>query len=182
MHADTEASSAPPGGDAPPNDAASDEARPGPAPGTIEVRITFPSDPLAVRSALGSVLHGLSYLAMPEDARGTLELVLAEALNNVVEHAHGGRGDGAIEMRVSHDAARAADTLSCELIDDGAPMPGGSPPPTSVEIALDAADLPEGGFGWFLIRELARDVDYARCGERNRLRFRLDMGADPAAG
>ena len=138
----------------------------------------FPSDPLAVRSALGGVLQGLSYLDLSPDLRGTLELVLAEALNNVVEHAHGGRGDGAIEMRVAHDAARGAATLMCELIDDGAPMPGDGLPSPPVP---EAADLPEGGFGWLLIRELARDVDYARQGERNRLRFRLDMGAETCA-
>ena len=146
------------------------------------MRILFPSDPLAVRSALSGVIHGLGHLDLPDDVRGTLELVLAEALNNVVEHAHGGRGDGAIEMSVAHDAGPGAHTLTCELIDDGEPMPGGEPPRTSVEFALDAADLPEGGFGWMLIRELARDVDYARCGERNRLRFQLDVRPDPAAG
>ena len=148
--------------------------------GMVEVRMTFPSDPLAVRSALSGVLQGLSYLALSPDLRGTLELVLAEALNNVVEHAHGGRGDGAIEVRVAHEAAGGVPVLVCELIDDGAPMPGdGLPMPP--DLGAEIADLPEGGFGWMLIRELARDVDYARCGERNRLRFRLDIDAEPCA-
>ena len=148
------------------------------ARGRVEVRMIFPSDPLAVRSALSGVLQGLSYLDLSADLRGTLELVLAEALNNVVEHAHGGRGDGAIEVRVSHDATRGAPTLLCELIDDGLPMPGDGLPSPPMP---DAADLPEGGFGWLLIRELARDVDYARLGERNRLRFCLDVEAHCAA-
>ena len=149
-----------------------------PARGTVEVRMIFPSDPLAVRSALGGVLQGLSYLGLSPDLKGTLELVLAEALNNVVEHAHAGRGDGAIEVRVAHDALEGAPILVCELIDDGAPMPGDGLP-TPPDLGTEIADLPEGGFGWMLIRELARDVNYARCGERNRLRFHLDCAAEP---
>ena len=149
------------------------------APRGVEIRIRFPSDPLAVRSALGGVLQGLTYVELSTEVRGTLELVLAEALNNVVEHAHGGRMDGVIEVRVAHDGSEKAPVLTCELIDDGAPMPEGEAPmPCSLEIEADAALLPEGGFGWLLIRELARDVDYERMGGRNRLRFQLDIASN----
>lgn len=151
-------------------------------PGGLEIRIRFPSDPLAVRSALGGILKGLAYVELPADVQGTLELVLAEALNNVVEHAHEGRGDGAIEVRVSHDGTEAGDVLTCELIDNGAPMPGETAPEgCSLQIESDTELLPEGGFGWMLIRELARDVDYERKGGRNRLRFHLDAVEGAAA-
>ena len=143
--------------------------------GPIEVRLRFPSDPLAVRSALRSVLSGLSYLELSQDACGNLELVLAEAMNNVVEHAHGGRLDGLIEVRVAHAEADGS-AVVCELIDDGVPLPPSGPPQgTWPEIPDDVADLPEGGFGWMLIRELVHDLDYGRFGDRNRLRFRLDV-------
>jgi serine/threonine-protein kinase RsbW len=36
-----------------------------------------------------------------------------------------------------------------------------------------ADDLPEGGFGWYLIRTLARDVRYDRNGVTNCLTFWL---------
>lgn len=145
------------------------------APGVrLEVRILFPSDPLAVRSALATVLKGLSYLELSEDVFGTLELVLAEAMNNVVEHAHGDSGGGAIEVAVSHQGG----ALTCELIDDGIPMPDGDPPaPEGVVLPDEIDDMPEGGFGWLLIRELACDLDYARSEGRNRLTFRLDADA-----
>ena len=150
------------------------------ARGPIEVHLRFPSDPMAVRSALGSVISGLAYLELSEDACGNLELVLAEAMNNVVEHAHGGRLDGIIEVRVAtNEDVPGGSTVICELIDDGMPMPDGGPPelaPTEIPAVVD--ELPEGGFGWMLIRELARDLDYARCEGRNRLRFRLDVADD----
>lgn len=145
------------------------------ARGRLEVRMLFPSDPLAVRSALGTLLRGLSYLDLSEDTRGTLELVLAEAMNNVVEHAHGDNGEGVIEVAVCHHGG----ALTCELIDDGIPMPDGDPPaPDGVVLPEAIADMPEGGFGWLLIRELARDLDYARAEGRNRLTFRLDAEED----
>lgn len=147
------------------------------------VHILFPSDPLAVRSALGGVLHGLGFLGLSDDARGTLELVLAEAMNNVVEHAHGGRDDGLIELRVSHDAGRAASVIVCELIDDGAAMPEGAlAPPRAPAVDAGVEALPEGGFGWLVIRQLARGIDYARRDGRNRLRFEIDLAEPACAG
>lgn len=149
----------------------------------VAVHVLFPSDLLAVRSAVGSVLHGLGFLQLSADARGTLELVLAEALNNVVEHAHGGRGDGLIEVRVSHDAARAASVLVCELIDDGEPLPGGAlATPCAPCVDTEVAALPEGGFGWLVINQLARGIHYARRDGRNRLRFEIDLAEGTCAG
>ena len=47
------------------------------------------------------------------------------------------------------------------------------------EADLDVAreDLPEGGFGWFLIRQLAWDVRYVREGRTNRLFLAIDLAA-----
>ncbi|WP_280514091.1 hypothetical protein [Allosediminivita pacifica] len=39
----------------------------------------------------------------------------------------------------------------------------------------DPAGLPEGGFGWFLIHELARELAYRHDGGMNRLTFRLPL-------
>ena len=142
--------------------------------GRLELRMIFPSDAVAVRTALGSALSGLRYLELTEDEGGTVELVLAEAMNNVVEHAYQDTS-GVIELRV----ANCADGLFCEVLDDGVGMDGmppgkvpqGDPPPT-----LD--EMPEGGFGWFLIRSLARDLRYEREAGRNRLSFRIEF-AEP---
>ena len=151
-----------------------EQRRPARRNGRLELRMIFPSDLIAVRTALGSALSGLRYLELNEEDSGTVELVLAEAMNNVVEHAYAGTS-GVIELRV----ANCTDGLFCEVLDDGAGMEGlpsgddpSDGPPAPVE------DMPEGGFGWFLIRSLARDLSYAREHGRNRLSFRIDL-ADP---
>ena len=51
------------------------------------------STPMAVRDALLEILGHPVMAHLPDDARGTAELVLAEALNNIVEHAYD-RDDG----------------------------------------------------------------------------------------
>ncbi len=134
-----------------------------------ELRFSFAGDPAAVRRALSHVmvrLHGA--LEDPID-RATVEIVLAEVLNNVAEHAYGG-GGGRIELWLRW----SADGLGCVVLDDGRPMPGGRLPTGAPPRLAD--DLPEGGFGWQLIRRLARDLCYCRSGGRNRLSFSLPLG------
>ena len=138
-----------------------------------ELRLIFAPDPLAVRTALKSAIGGLQKLNMPPDACGSAELVLAEVMNNIVEHAFADGRDGVIELRIDqHDTG-----VHCEVLDDGAPMPGGEHPigqPANLEVDLE--DLPEGGFGWFLIGQLTEDLCYERRNDRNRLRFKLNSG------
>ena len=97
-----------------------------------------------------------------------LEIVLGEVLNNVVEHALAGRSDGRVVLTCRQEAL----LWHIEVRDNGAPMPGGELP-TGTPPRLDTApaDLPEGGFGWALVRLLARDIHYARHRGWNRLNF-----------
>ncbi len=126
-----------------------------------------PAEAGAVRSALLSLSGGVLLHHLPEEARGMAEVVLAEALNNIVEHAYGS-GGGQIEITVKPDAGG----LSCLIVDEGKPMPDGALPRGALPPA-DPADPPEGGFGWYLIRTLSRDLRYVRRDGRNHLSFRL---------
>ena len=132
----------------------------------------FQAEPEAVRAALGHILRDVTPLGLSADVTGTLELILAEVLNNVVEHAYQWQG-GSITLRLgASDAA-----LWCEVCDTGAVMPGGHLPvgaPAVIDCRVD--DLPEGGFGWFLIRALSLDLMYQRDGDTNRLSFSLQLG------
>ena len=130
--------------------------------------LTFASDPMAVRVALISVLAHLSPLLPSPDDRDNAQIVLAEVLNNIVEHAYGNRS-GSIELLIRPTGTG----LCCAVIDDGAPMPGHAPP-NGVLLGGDKPDdLPEGGFGWHLIRRLSKGLCYQRQGGRNRLSFEL---------
>ncbi|EEW26660.1 ATP-binding protein [Rhodobacter ferrooxidans] len=134
-----------------------------------QARIVIRADPMAVRDGLRALFDMPVLRAMPETERGVAQIVLAEALNNIVEHAYAG-GDGVI--RVSLRRQRA--DLLCQIEDQGAPMPGGVLPAGVPHPAAAREDLPEGGFGWHMIRALSRNLRYRRSDGRNHLSFRLD--------
>lgn len=135
--------------------------------------LTVQSDPLAVRAALLELTDGLIRRGVPGAALGSIELVLAEVLNNVVEHAYA-RGTGPIEITLTPTGRH----LQCRVCDQGRGMPQNALP-KAAEIAVDGpiADLPEGGFGWTLIHKLADDIAYTRAGDTNRLTFRIPTQA-----
>ncbi len=138
------------------------------------VHLVFPGNQMAVRKALAECMKGLVDLALSDEHKTEVELVLAEVLNNVVEHAYQECDIGVIELEVLRDE----DEIRVKVLDDGVPMPGGSMPggrPHDLD-NLGEQDLPEGGFGWFLIRELTHDLHYRRDGNRNHLSFCMRLG------
>ncbi|MES2432243.1 MAG: ATP-binding protein [Pseudomonadota bacterium] len=138
-------------------------------------RLTIPGRQSAVRDGLRALLDTLLLQSLPADGRGTAEIVLAEALNNIVEHAYA-HHDGEIEISLQ----LRQNELLCRISDTGLPMPGGQLPAGVLAPLGDFADLPEGGFGWHLIRSLSKDLRYRREGGRNLLSFRLDTQQSPA--
>ncbi|MEL7116371.1 MAG: ATP-binding protein [Pseudomonadota bacterium] len=134
------------------------------------VRITFWSDPFEVRDVLHKLQTQWSGWGTDEELTQKAEQVVAEVLNNVVEHAH--REDPEGEIILTCVRGKSEPTLKFEIRDDGIPMPGLQLPSGKLaEFGPDTADLPEGGFGWFMIRELTQNLDYQRAGDWNVLRF-----------
>jgi len=136
--------------------------------------ITLQNTAFAVRDALSEIRVALDPLELNTEDHGTVELVLAEALNNIVEHAY---ASNATDKQIAMHCSYKEDGLHVEIIDQGAEMPGGIAPlgaPVTLDVAFE--DLPEGGFGWFLIKDLAKDVSYTRQNGENRLNLRLDVG------
>ncbi|WP_294615085.1 ATP-binding protein [Roseovarius sp.] len=121
---------------------------------------------LAVRDILLALRSRLSAHGVSDDTCGSVELAMAEALNNIVEHAYAGEQSRDIRLSVSIKPER----LCCHVRDGGAPLPdlclpqGGLPDPSGPR-----NDLPEGGFGWFLIRALTERVTYERRDGMNHL-------------
>lgn len=133
-----------------------------------EIRLVFDSDPFAVRRALATLTVALApHLPTAADC-DTVEIVLAEVLNNVVEHAYRA-GSGQIDLRIRP----TTEGLLCTIADEGVPMPGGALPDGRLAAASETESLPEGGYGWHLIRLLSQDLCYGRDQGRNCLSFRL---------
>ena len=136
--------------------------------------LASPATELGTRDALAQIMTALSDLLSPEKA-GIVEIVLAEILNNIVEHAYAGQPIG--EFRVS--AATGAAQLLFSISDDGKPLPGLEPPRSREHDLTGPRDsLPEGGFGWTLIRTMARELHYSREGDANMLRLSFDIAED----
>jgi serine/threonine-protein kinase RsbW len=135
-------------------------------------RLLIPSDPIAVRHGLKSLFESLLLQKLDEDNRGKAEIVLAEALNNIVEHAYAD-GTGEIELTIRLNRQG----LVCRIVDHGVAMPNGALPSGNL---TSPEDLPEGGFGWHLIRLLAEDLRYARVAGQNELTFRLATEQSPS--
>lgn len=144
--------------------------------------------PMVVRDTLIEIRRRFA-AQIDEDTLGRLELVLAEIMNNVTEH---GRGHSA-EAGGTSASGRAAQGgtpvihlcivrheggLSCAITDDGVSLPPGCLLPRTLP-DFQSVDLPEGGFGWFLIRDLTQELCYYREDTRNFLAFRLPLAVDP---
>ena len=132
--------------------------------------VRFVANELAAREAIGQVVEGLGAQEVEPDLLGPVEIVLAEVINNVVEHAYAGMepGEAGIEYGVDEDG------LWLSFWDRGKGFPRGRLPPGNVaDLLVPREELPEGGFGWFLIRSLAQGIRFERTGGVNRLHVRF---------
>ena len=141
---------------------------------TAEFHLQATASEMSVRALLAEMRAYLRAADVSEMACGTVEIALAEALNNIVEHAYDGAEAGEIGLHARLGRAE----LVCTLSDRGAALPtlhlteGRLP-----EIGSRPEALPEGGFGWFLIRSLTRDIHYTHEADGNRLTLRFDLPA-----
>jgi len=130
--------------------------------------LVIPGTPEAVRNGLLLLGAQPPLCNLTKAGRSNAEIVLAEILNNIVEHAYA-NSSGVIEVTL----APSADGTFCQIKDQGAEFPDGKLPHTHLPKNAALNDPPEGGFGWFLIRSLTTDLTYDRRGSRNRLSFTL---------
>lgn len=143
--------------------------------GPYDISLVFAARECAVRNALQSVRSTLRALSIGDIAIGTVEIVLAEAANNIVEHAYADTGLGTISL----NCQRLEGLLLFELVDQGKPLPKGVlPEKQHHDLSAELNDLPEGGFGWGLIRDMTTSLVYRRDQGRNVLRFSLPSESD----
>jgi len=149
------------------------ESLPRAAPEWRDLTWVSTAAPGAVRRTLKGVRDGLAGAGVTARDRANVEIVLAEALNNIAEHAYAGAAAGRVRLCLKV----YGDRIVARISDAGRPL-GGDGAPAGLAPGLDGPRmaLPEGGFGWFLIRALASDVAYARRGGRNHLRLTIPLG------
>lgn len=140
------------------------------------ISLRFPAVDAAVRGALLQVDDALAAARVDGDLRHRTQIALAEACNNIVEHAYTreeAHSDQAITLDISADLGG----LQIALRDRGGPMPDGRLPGPDLP-PIDPGDplnLPEGGFGWPLLRGMTRSLSLSRRNGQNILRFRLPL-------
>lgn len=132
---------------------------------TPSFRVVFQSGDYQTRRFLGRFREFLGLAGLPEDVLATIELVTAEVCNNITEHAYPD-----LPGPIVFEAALEPGVLVCVFTDHGHPFPAGTPPETAPD---PPATLPEGGFGWYIIRSLTSELIYQRLSRSNRLQLRI---------
>ncbi len=131
-----------------------------------------PATELGTRDLLAAIMAVLGP-TLTADKAGMIEIALAEIINNIVEHAYADRTDGEIQV----DISRQGSMLQFEISDNGTPLPGGELPPGDPPDVSGPRDMvPEGGFGWMLVRSLAQALHYTHAEGRNVLMVSFDLG------
>ncbi|HHC74132.1 MAG TPA: ATP-binding protein [Thiothrix sp.] len=94
---------------------------------------------------------------------GQLELLLVEAVNNVIEHAYRNQAGHPIYITFT----KSATEIIFMIKDQGRPLPDDLS--TRNKEMPNATSLPEGGWGLSLIYALANRVEFSRQNETNTL-------------
>lgn len=128
--------------------------------------------PIGVRSLLIQLVADLGKERIGAGALTNVEIVFAEVLNNIVEHAY--RDD--LNGKISATVQIMGTCLLFQTEDFGVAMPQNRLPRIeSKDLSVDVISLPEGGFGWNLIHELTQELRYRRIDERNMLKFSIKI-------
>lgn len=143
------------------------------------VELTFKATFRWVRRAIHEAMDTLEPCGLSAEEMGSIEIVLAEALNNIVEHAYPSDAPGPIHLSLR--LRRSG--LMVEIRDRGRTMPNGRAPIGNHPMSESIGDpMPEGGYGWYLIRELVQDLIYDRRDGENFLIFRLSLNGTGDSG
>ena len=131
-------------------------------------QFSCPATDLATRDMMIRLRSVLQASGITDDLQSSVEIAVAESLNNIVEHACVGRPRAIIQVEMKVYAAYVFVLLQ----DPGDPFPGWTlPTGQPADLSVPRATLPEGGFGWHMIYALTDRLDYSRAGGMNRLKM-----------
>ncbi len=136
------------------------------------LELSFPAIETEASVGIAELSSGLEKRGLPPHKADDVKIALAEAINNVVEHAYAGIAPAKVRVTCRLDQ----DRLDILISDTGNPLPGLHPPDgTPAPLGTSVQELPEGGFGWFLIHQLTNDIRYEYSRGCNRLSLRFDF-------
>lgn len=121
--------------------------------------------PLDVRQSLDRVMTDAPADLWRRYDLDICELVLAEALNNIVEHGHNPHGAPVCVTWCDRDRLRIS------ITDQGYPCPQSVINSASLP---NPEEMPEGGFSWAMIRMLCQNLTYCSEQGKNTLAFSID--------
>jgi anti-sigma regulatory factor (Ser/Thr protein kinase) len=125
-------------------------------------------------TALAEWLEGFAdQYALPAQARFRLDLVLTEAITNIMDHGHLPVVEGHIELA----CCVQEQNIEIEIADDGPPFDPTARAPVVLPDSLAMAT--PGGLGIHLIRQYTSTLTYRREGARNVLRMSLPVERMP---
>jgi len=134
--------------------------------GRYSMHLTQPEDFLSVRGALAGIRNDFLHQGHRDEQFLKIEMVLAEALNNIAEHGGPSVHKSPITIRWQYEKGLFSATLN----DKGHPYPAAAIPDTgNPRLDAEDTDLPEGGFGWHIICQLCDTVCYQRIADQNQL-------------
>jgi len=140
------------------------------------LRLRLGSDEYAIRHGLKQIRTHAARNGADCTVLGKIEIVLAEVLNNIAEHAY---ADHAQVGPIDITCTASPDSFRFAVLDRGAPPPAdvlrARPMP---ETYHPDSPLPEGGFGWHLITTLSVRLTFARKHGCNCLRFAVPITRD----
>ncbi|CAA6815156.1 MAG: Unknown protein [uncultured Thiotrichaceae bacterium] len=105
-----------------------------------------------------------------ESHTGLLELILVEAINNVIEHAYSNEAGNDIEVEFSIENQN----VIMQVTDQGTPVPVHL---RDGDLMPDSLELPEGGWGLGLINALADDVTFSSKNGSNTVTLSKQLAA-----
>ncbi len=134
--------------------------------------ITLKSDLRQLATVSDWLQRIMSGRSIPVRTMSQLELLVTEAVTNVIEHAYPGRTDENITVSVDFDR----DDVVIRVVDNGRPSP-------TVECynnaqLPDASTLPENGWGMGLINTIADQVRVERCDGQNTTVLLKNLSGD----
>lgn len=131
------------------------------------VRIEVPATLAAVRIAAAAV-RGMAETVLPPEDADHVEIVAAEAGNNIVLHAFGAPPGCGLERTFQLTVMVGPGDIALEFVDDGPPFDPVSALPGTPEQSVARGG---GGLGLYIMRRIMDEMSYRRFRGRNVFRL-----------